>query len=135
MFALISPIQAPSAIQVASTFLSRPSFQCFFKCHANSFLAQAHNPTSYSDTFINFFVWDNKLNCLAEETLLFSFNKNATTAYIYNQALVVFLITTLENHRSDIGYPGIFTWISDIFDAAIKKALIFGVEHNGWLRT
>jgi len=94
-------------------------------------LALAHNPAFYSDTFVDFFVRDNKLDCLAEKTLLFRFNENATAAYIYNQALVVLLITALENHRPDIGYPGIFARIPDFSDAAIKKALIFGVKHNG----
>ena len=129
----ISPIWTASAIQVASALLSRSPFQCSFERHANSGLVQAHNPAFYSEPFINSFVWDDKLNCLAKEIFVFSFNKNAAPAYVYNQALLEFLFVTPEKDRSNIGYPGKFAGIADIFNAGIKNALIFGINHIAWI--
>jgi len=93
-------------------------------------LVQAYNPALYFDTPIDFFVGDNKLNCLAKETFIFRFNKGTAAAYIYNQAPVVFFFITFENHRPNIGYPGIFTWVPDSVNAALQYALFLGINHD-----
>lgn len=66
MPAAISAVKTVSAVQVASAFFARSSFQYPFKGHPDSGLAQTHDPAGYPDIFIISKVGNNQFKRLAK---------------------------------------------------------------------